>query len=149
MRRGALGAAATAVLVGGLLQGLAGPADAVGPVRFSGAQYNSPGSDNGTNSSLNAEWVRITNAGARAKVLTGWKVRDRAGHVFTFPTFRLGAGRSVRLHTGSGRNTATDLYWRQRWYIWNNTGDRAILRNAPGTVIDTCSWGDGPGYTGC
>jgi len=149
MRREAMAALATTMLVGGLLQGLASPAEAVSPVRFSGVQYDSPGDDTGSNRSLNGEWVKITNHASRAKVMTGWKLRDRTGYRYTFPTFRLGAGRSVRVHTGSGTNTSNDLYWRLGTYVWNNTGDKATLKNRSGVVVDTCSWGDGSGYTSC
>lgn len=125
------------------------PANAASAVRFSGAQYNSPGSDTGTNASLNAEWIRVTNHGSKARSLTGWVIRDAAGHVYRFPRFRLRPGSSVRLHTGKGRNTRRNLYWRSSWYIWNNTGDKATLKNRPGTRIDVCRWGNGPGFTRC
>ena len=124
-------------------------ADAASPLRFSGAQYNSPGSDTGSNASLNAEWIRVTNHGKRARNMTGWTIRDAAGHVYHFPTFRLGPGHSVRLHTGKGRNTRRNLYWRQGWYVWNNTGDRATLKTRARVRIDVCHWGDGSGYTSC
>ncbi len=124
-------------------------ASAAGPLRFSRVQYDSPGSDGGSNASLNAEWARVTNYGAKARVMTGYTIRDPTGHVYRFPTFRLRSGASVTLHTGSGSNTARDLYWRQGSYVWNNTGDRAILRNRGGTQLDVCSWGDGSGSTGC
>jgi len=149
MRREAMAALATTMLVAGLLQGLASPAEAVSPVRFSGVQYDSPGDDTGSNRSLNGEWVKITNHASRAKVMTGWKLRDRTGYRYVFPTFRLGAGRSVRVHTGSGTNSSTDLYWRLGTYVWNNTGDKATLKNRSGVVVDTCSWVDGSGYTSC
>jgi len=53
------------------------------------------------------------------------------------------------VHTGSGTNSRTDLYWRQNGYVWNNTGDKATLKNSAGVVVDTCSWGDGAGFTSC
>ena len=134
-----VGAATTTIL----------PAEAAPLVRFSRVQYDSPGDDTGSNSSLNAEWARVTNYGAKARTLTGWTIRDPQGHVYKFPTFKLRAGKSVRLHTGSGTNTATDLYWKQAFYVWNNTGDKAILKNKAGTRIDVCKWGDGSGVTNC
>lgn len=124
-------------------------AEAAPVVRFSGVQYDSPGSDTGSNTSLNAEWARVTNYGKRSRTLTGWTIRDPEGHVYKFPTFKLGPGKSVRLHTGRGSNTRTDLYWRQGNYVWNNTGDKAILKNKAKVTIDTCKWGDGGGYTSC
>jgi hypothetical protein len=86
---------------------------------------------------------------AYTRTLTGWTVFDLQHHGYRFPKFRLRSGHSVRIHTGSGFNTSTDLYWHAGAYIWDNTGDRATLRNANGTVIDRCSWGNGPGSTAC
>jgi hypothetical protein len=136
----ALAPVATTLLSALLVPISAGPADAATPVKISGAQYDSPGSDGGSNRSLNAEWVRITNNGRRARTLTGWTLRDQAHHVYRFGTFRLGAGKSVVIHTGSGRNTAAHRYWGSDWYIWNNDGDRAVLNNKRGTTVSTRSW---------
>ena len=118
-------------------------------IRISRVQYDSPGSDQGGNHSLNAEWVRITNNAGRGKNLTGWTLSDRTGHVYHFPAFTLRGGSSATVHTGHGYNNATNLYWRQSWYIWNNTGDRATIRNAHTNIVDRCSWGAGPGSTSC
>lgn len=118
-------------------------------IRFSQVQYDSPGDDNGTNKSLNAEWARITNHGKKTKTLTGWTVRDPEGHVYTFPKYRLRPGKSVRLHTGKGTNTGRDLYWRQDYYVWNNDGDKAVLKNKANDTVDTCKWNDGDGQTAC
>jgi len=128
---------------------VAAPAEAASSVRFSFVQYDSPGKDTGSRASLNAEWIRVTNHGTRARALTGWTIRDTAGHVFRFPRFTLGAGRSVRVHTGPGANTATDLHWGSRAYIWNNTGDRATLKTRAGGTVDMCRWGDGDGNQAC
>ena len=49
----------------------------------------------------------------------------------------------------AGANTQTDRYWHEQWYVWNNTGDKAILRNSSGGTVDTCSWPDGDGNTAC
>ena len=142
-------AAATALLTPLFVATIDQSATAAPAVRITRVQYDSPGSDTGSNSSLNAEWVRITNKSAKAKVLTGWKLRDKTGHAYKFRAFTLKPGKSVRVHTGKGANTRTDLYWRQSWYIWNNTGDKAIVKNKAGALIDTCSWGDGSGATNC
>lgn len=132
-----------------VLTGAADARPAAPPVRITAAQYDSPGNDTGSNRSLNSEWVKIKNSTRKAKSLTGWTIRDPQGHVYRFPKFRLGAGKSVTLHTGSGRNTAAHLYWGEDYYVWNNTGDRAILKNSTGKRVDVCSWDDGDGSTGC
>ena len=122
-------------------------ATAVSPVRFSFVQYDSPGKDTGSNKSLNAEWIRVTNYGDSARSLTGWTIRDLKDHVYHFPSFKLGPGKSVRVHTGSGQNTKKDLYWGEDYYVWNNTGDKAILRKGK-SKIDTCKWDDPDGEGG-
>ena len=120
------------------------------PMHLSRIQYNPPGADTGSNASLNAEWVRITNSSTGRRPLTGWTLRDAQGHVYRFPTFALAAGTSVRVHTGHGTNSATELYWNQGSYIWNNSGDTAILRNASGVTIDTCKYvGSSTGIAAC
>ena len=119
------------------------------PVRLAKARYDSPGSDTGSNASLNAEWIAIKNTGNRPRQLRGWTLRDRAGHVFHFPRFKLRPGRTVKVHTGRGRDNRRHLYWDRDWYVWNNDGDRATLRNRNGRVIDRCSWGDGGGVKRC
>ncbi len=113
---------------------------APGAIRITKIYYDSPGADTGNNSSLNAEWIRLKNTGSRARYLTGWRIRDAAGHVYKFGTFRLRAGYSVKVHTGSGSNTATNRYWGSSGYIWNNDKDTATLKNASGVVIDRCSY---------
>ncbi|HVX44902.1 MAG TPA: lamin tail domain-containing protein [Mycobacteriales bacterium] len=116
------------------------PANAAYAMKFGKIQYDSPGSDNRSNSSLNAEWVRLWNTTGRSVNLTGWRLNDKAGHTYTFSRFTLGPNRSVRIHTGRGANTASDRYWGSGNYIWNNDGDTAALRDAAGHVIDRCSW---------
>lgn len=125
------------------------PAAAAGRIYISKVQYDSPGSDTGSNTSINGEWVRITNSTSSKRTLTGWTLRDASSHVYKFPTTTLKAGGSLRLHTGKGTDNATDKYWKLSYYVWNNTGDRAALKNRAGTVIDTCKWGAGSGTTYC
>jgi hypothetical protein len=124
-------------------------AEAAPTIRFTRIYFDSPGADRGGNSSLNAEWIRVKNAGKKARVLTGWTVRDASGHVFRFPTFKLRAGASVTIHTGRGTNTAGHLYWRSSWYVWNNTGDSATLRNRSGARIDVCKYSGKGSATYC
>ncbi|SBT49170.1 lamin tail domain-containing protein [Micromonospora auratinigra] len=143
-------AVALGVTVCGALT-VAGPAQAATPaVLISKVYYNSPGTDDRSNSSLNAEYVRLTNKRSYTINLKYWTLRDRSSHVYKFSgDFRLAAGASVYIHTGKGTNTATHRYWGSGAYIWNNTGDTAYLRNSAGTSIDSCSWGSSGSYTYC
>ena len=117
---------------------------AVGSVQFTKIQYDSPGVDSGSNSSLNTEWVRLTNK-TKAKInLNGWTVRDAAGIVYKFTgTLNLAAGGSILVQTGKGTNTATRRFWNRAGrtgYVWNNAGDTATLRTNANKTIDTCKW---------
>lgn len=118
------------------------PATPRSAVRIHEIFYNSPGSDRGSNASLNAEWVDLHNHSGHAVKLTHWTLRDTAGHVYTFGTYRLKAHGDVKIHTGSGRNTRTNRYWGHSWYIWNNNGDKATFKNASGVVRSRCSYSD-------
>jgi Lamin Tail Domain len=105
--------------------------------------YNSPGTDRGRNSSLNAEYVVIRNGDDVSHSVSGWTVRDAAGHVYKFGTLRLGAGKQAIIHTGKGTSyttsTSRHLYCGRAWYVWNNTGVKVILRRADGSQKDTCT----------
>jgi len=69
-----------------------------------------------------------------------WTVRDAASHIYTFGTYTLRAYHYVKVHTGKGTNSSTDRYWGLSGYVWNNGSDTAYLKNAAGTLKDTCSY---------
>ncbi|RZU51605.1 lamin tail-like protein [Krasilnikovia cinnamomea] len=147
MRRIAAGLAAAAVALTAAVTG-ASPASAAPTLRFHGAQYDSPGTDNRSNASLNAEWISLVNTGRRAVNLRGYTIRDRTGHTYRFGAVSIAAnGGRLWVRTGSGTNAGRTLYWGSRAYIWNNTGDTAYLRTAAGTNVDSCSWGYRSGRT--
>jgi hypothetical protein len=142
--------AATALVSGALLAAATLPAAAANhgrraPQRSSvvlGAiQYDSPGPDNRSTRSLNAEWVTVTNTARSAINLNNWTLSDADHHTYRFNHVRLGGHQSVRVHTGTGRDTARNLYQDRRAYMWNNNTDTATLRNANGHLIDSKSWG--------
>lgn len=84
---------------------------------------------------LAAEHVVFTNPTAVAIDLGGWTVHDAAArpHRYTFPApTPLGAGASLRLWTGRGRDGPADRYWGRRQAVWNNDGDLATLRDPDG-----------------
>ena len=72
------------------------------PVKISYAKYDSPGSDTGSNLSLNGEYIVIKNTTSTNRSLTGWTLRDKTGYTYRFPTFTLRAGATVTVHTGKG-----------------------------------------------
>jgi competence protein ComEC len=85
---------------------------------------------------LNDEYVVFENTGDTALDLSGWTVADAAGATYTVPDgTTLDPGAQVTLHTGSGEDTSTDLYWGNGRAVWNNGGDTVIVRDDEGTVV--------------
>ncbi|WP_461011153.1 lamin tail domain-containing protein [Streptomyces capparidis] len=115
-------------------------AEAAGSVHLYKIYYDSPGSDTGANSSLTAEYAQVRNTTSGNVSLTGWTLRDAAGHTYTFGTYTLGAGKTVTVRTGKGTNTSANRYWGRTWYVWNNTSDTATLKKSTGTTVDTCAY---------
>ncbi|MGW3738873.1 lamin tail domain-containing protein [Streptomyces sp. NPDC005148] len=142
--------AATVLAAGAVVSAVALPASAHDNdhhrhprVEISAVQSDSPGWDNRTNRSLNAEWVELTNNSRRAVNLDGWTLRDEDGHRYRFDDVRLAGRATVRIHTGIGRDTRTDLYQDRRNYVWDTRSDTATLRDDRGRTVDTESWGRG------
>ncbi len=84
---------------------------------------------------LTAETVTIQYKGDGELDLTGWRLKDADGNVFTFPPFKLFRNGAVQVHTTSGTNTAIDLYWGRRQAVWQ-PGETALLTDAGGNVLD-------------
>ncbi|MFH0517265.1 lamin tail domain-containing protein [Streptomyces sp. M41] len=110
-------------------------------VKISDVQYDSPGRDDRSNRSLNREWLEITNTTRHTVNLDGWTLEDADGHTYTFEHYRLAGRATVRIHTGIGRDSRSDLYQDRRQYVWGNHSDTATLRNDRGRFIDSESWG--------
>ncbi|GGS88061.1 lamin tail domain-containing protein [Streptomyces cinerochromogenes] len=136
--RAALPALAGAALLTGTL--LSTPAEAAGGVSIHHVWFDSPGSDNRSNKSLNAEWVQLRNTSGSAVSLKGWVLKDASNHKYVFPNVKIGAGKYLKIHTGSGSDTASDKYQDRRAYVWNNDRDTATLTRASGSKVDSCSW---------
>ncbi len=142
---------ATVAAAGALLAAAALPAAAAdhhrhhpqrSAVVLGAVQYNSPGRDNHSNRSLNAEWVTVTNTGRGAVNLSGWTLSATDRHTtYRFGQLRLAGHASVRIHSGVGHNTTRDLYQDRRYYALKNASDTVTLRDGRGHVVDTESWG--------
>jgi hypothetical protein len=115
-------------------------AQAAGSIHLYKIYYDSPGSDTRSNSSLNAEYVQIKNSTSRAVQLKGYTLRDKTGYTYTFPSYRVSAGKTVKVHTGRGSQSAGHVYWGRGAYVWNNDKDTATLRTPSGAFRDSCSY---------
>jgi hypothetical protein len=136
--RTALPALAGAVALTGTF--LSTPAQAAGGVIIYRVYFDSPGTDNRSNTSLNAEWVQIKNTSSATISLKNWTLVDASNHRYTFRDVKIGAGSTKKVRTGRGTDTAANKYQNRRAYVWNNTSDTATLSKASGTRVDSCSW---------
>ena len=92
---------------------------------------------------LNDEYVVFENVGSEALDLTGWTVQDEASKTYQFPDgFSLDAGAQVTLHTGSGTDTSTDLYWGASSPVWNNGGDTVYVYDDQGNLATSHTYSD-------
>lgn len=87
------------------------------------------------------EAVRITNAGTRPVALQEWQLLDEEGHVYSFAAVTLygsseAGSPSILVHTETGQNGASNLYWGQEAAVWE-AGETVTLRDAEGTVQAT------------
>jgi LysM repeat protein len=81
------------------------------------------------------EWIMLRNAGVEGIALEGWVLSDEDGHSYTFPALFLWRGGAVKLHSGPGSNSATDLYWGLDVLVWDRPGEKATLLDREGTLV--------------
>ena len=86
---------------------------------------------------LNKEYVAIVNDGVERVDLSGWVIRDGS-----LDWLRLPAGTGVdpaavlTIRSGSGRNTASTVYWSRRSPVWANFTTAAGTRTRFGFIGD-------------
>lgn len=133
------------------LVAVAPAAEAAPRVQITKVYFDVPGGDlPATNTKLNKEWVRLHNNTGSRIWMTGWTLRDKGSiHVFHFGAHSIGARATIYVHTGKGSTTSRHRYWREGYYVWNNTGDTAYLRNSNGTTVDTCAFSGAGNYRIC
>ena len=127
-------------------------APASAAIKITRIRFNPAGADTGTDRHLNKEVIVISKVGGPKRSLKGWVIHDRGrDHTFRFPDITLAGGDYVYLHTGKGEHTVATgcnghcvdthfLHWGLESYVWNNDGDRAILRNASSDFVDGCAY---------
>ncbi|MCS7010778.1 MAG: lamin tail domain-containing protein [Anaerolineales bacterium] len=80
---------------------------------------------------LDTEVLTLRNLGDESVTLTGWTLRTTQNDLYTFPSLTLYPGGSVNLHTASGEDTITDLYWNLTRPAWRS-GDQVVLYDTQG-----------------
>ena len=115
----------------------ASPALAAGPVKITKIHY----AQTGTN--LDSEYIVFKNSSSSTVNMKGWEIISAPSsdnqHYF-FPRTKLAPGHSLTLYTGHGTNRPGKRYWGASSPRWDNSGDKAILKNRSGAVIDTCQY---------
>jgi hypothetical protein len=109
-------------------------------IDLAASMFNPPESDNPID-----EYVCLVSLEDEDTVnLTAWSLSGVNGPSYSFPSFSLGSRGSVRIHSGEGRNTETDLYWGRRSAVWRNEGETVRLLGADGNEISMESYGPRP-----
>ncbi|ROO84343.1 lamin tail-like protein [Actinocorallia herbida] len=85
------------------------------------------------------QWVELKNHAKSSRDLRGWRLRAGNGAVYEFGPYRLGPGQSVRVHTGKGHDSPSDLYWGRRVPALPDTGATVTLRT-PHESVDSCRY---------
>jgi hypothetical protein len=135
--------AAVAVFGGVLMVSSASPASAAGCFGIVSVAFDSPGDDNFSNDSLNAETVKIKNSCSKNKKIGGMTLADEDKVRITLPARKLRPGKSITIHSGVGNANKKNLYIGDNNYVWNNSSDTAFLRKKSGALIGRCAWDEG------
>ena len=106
------------------------PTPALPVVEIVHVEYDPEGSD------VEGEYVLLRNTTAITQDLTAWTIEDEDDHIYRLPSFFLGSALSVKVWTGTGQDTETDLYWGSGRGLWDNDGDTATLKDYQGQVVD-------------
>ncbi|MFC7116352.1 MBL fold metallo-hydrolase [Natronoarchaeum sp. GCM10025703] len=96
------------------------------------------------------ESIVLENTADKPADLSGFELRDREGgqvdgglSPFSFPSeFVLEPGETVKVTTGDGEATETELYWGYNVNIWRGDGDVVRLVDADGQVVMEHAYGD-------
>jgi hypothetical protein len=100
--------------------------------------YDAAGNDF---NNLNDEYVVIRNTGTVTINLANWRLHaGDGGQTWYLPSYGLGAGASVRVHTGYGSNGGGHIYINRGSPVWNNTGDTGYLYDARGALASRYSY---------
>ena len=76
------------------------------------------------------EYLCLKNEDQRPADMSAWVIRNVLGRSYNFPTgFTLAPGAVVKLHTGAGTDSATDLYWNYRVKPAWEKGDKLTLHS--------------------
>jgi hypothetical protein len=79
------------------------------------------------------QWVELKNNATSAQDLTGWTLAVQNKTAFTFPAFKLDATATVKVHSGVGTNSKTNLYAKNT--IFTKADEEVSLLDLTGTLV--------------
>jgi len=85
----------------------------------------------------NNEYVILKNS-CQDILMKNWTIKDNARHVYSFKDFTAKSDLSFTLHSGSGNDNSTDLFWNQNMQclaVWNNDHDSLFLRDTDDNLV--------------
>lgn len=91
---------------------------------------------------LDSEYIEIVNTGSLEKTITGFTLWSGTTLIYTVPTFTMPAGKSIKIHSAAGVNTATELYMALSAAAFAEASGLAQLNNDSGSVRCTYHWLD-------
>lgn len=82
------------------------------------------------------EYVEFKNTGTTTITLTGWTLRDKASHIYHFPSgYQMAKGKVCRVYTNQIHSTTCGFDYHSKSAIWNNDGDTATLKSNSGVIM--------------
>lgn len=93
--------------------------------------YNAKGNDN---ENLNDEYITFRNKCTGPLSLAGWSLSDSQNTRFTFSSLTVLPKAYLTVHTGSGENNGTDLFWGKSRALWDNDGDTVLVWDSTGKL---------------
>jgi micrococcal nuclease len=100
-------------------------------IQITDFRYDAEGDDR---ENLNNEYVVLKNVCSYELNMENWKIKDEANKEYILKVF-LAPNSKIILHTGTGKDNETDIFWNKNTPVWNNDRDTLYLRNQKNEIV--------------